>query len=138
MRQGYGMFSTFVEDLFSKRDKAKKEGNSGLSYVYKILMNSLWFGINPRSTITEITDFSRYQELMMLSSFQGAEPLGENSWLVRMIAKLKNTILTQGRLLYKYQPLLLLVHAYTCTPTGMIATIPIPTPLFLASNYQMQ
>jgi hypothetical protein len=72
------MFETFVTDLFSKRDKAKKEGNSGLSYVYKILMNSLYgrFGINPRSTITEITDFSRYQELMMLSSFRGAEPLG--------------------------------------------------------------
>jgi len=33
---------------------AQKEGNSGLSYVYKILMNSLYgrFGINPRSTIT--------------------------------------------------------------------------------------
>lgn len=44
----------------------------------------------------------------------------------RMIAKLKNTILTQGTLLFKYQPLLLLVHAYTCTPTlaVQIATIP--------------
>lgn len=63
---------------------AKKEGNSGLSYVYKILMKSLYgrFGINPRSTITEITDFSRYQELMMLSSFQGADRALENSWLV--------------------------------------------------------
>lgn len=37
---------------------AKKEGNNSLSYVYKILMNSLYgrFGINTKSTITEICD----------------------------------------------------------------------------------
>ncbi|GJR39502.1 cytochrome c oxidase subunit 1 [Tanacetum coccineum] len=39
--------------LFSSRLEARKEGNDALSYVYKILMNSLYgrFGINP-ATVT--------------------------------------------------------------------------------------
>ncbi|GJS28896.1 zinc finger BED domain-containing protein RICESLEEPER 2 [Tanacetum coccineum] len=41
--------------LFSSRLEARKEGNDALSYVYKILMNSLYgrFRINLKSTITE-------------------------------------------------------------------------------------
>ncbi|GJY79435.1 DNA polymerase-like protein [Tanacetum coccineum] len=48
-------FKDFVSSLFSSRLEARKEGNDALSYVYKILMNSLYgrFGINPKSTITE-------------------------------------------------------------------------------------
>lgn len=47
--KGEGFFYRFVTELSNNRLKAKKEGNSGLSYVYKILMNSLYgrFGINP-------------------------------------------------------------------------------------------
>nr|GFA75736.1 DNA polymerase-like [Tanacetum cinerariifolium] len=51
-------FKDFVSSLFSSRLEARKEGNDALSYVYRILMNSLYgrFGINPKSIITEIRD----------------------------------------------------------------------------------
>ncbi|GJY06607.1 DNA polymerase-like protein [Tanacetum coccineum] len=54
-------FKDFVSSLFSSRLEARKEGNDALSYVYKILMNSLYgrFGINPKSTITEVCNFKR-------------------------------------------------------------------------------
>lgn len=50
---------------------AKKEGNAGLAYVYKILMNSLYgrFGINPRCTITEICSNERYKHVLRKSGF---------------------------------------------------------------------
>lgn len=40
--------------MYENRSRAKAEGNTGLAYVYKILMNSLYgrFGINPNSTIS--------------------------------------------------------------------------------------
>ncbi|KAI3702104.1 hypothetical protein L6452_27785 [Arctium lappa] len=59
-------FRDFVSDLFSSRLEAKKSGNDALSYVYKILMNSLYgrFGINPKSTITEVYDSERYKKLI--------------------------------------------------------------------------
>jgi hypothetical protein len=46
----------YIDDLYSKRLKAKREGNDGLDYVYKTLMNGLYgrFGINPQSSLTEI------------------------------------------------------------------------------------
>lgn len=46
-------------------------------------MNSLYgrFGINPRSTITEICGEAQYNELLMLNGFQSAHPLGNNQWL---------------------------------------------------------
>ena len=34
-------FKDFVSSLFSSRLETRKEGNDALSYVYKILMNSL-------------------------------------------------------------------------------------------------
>lgn len=42
-------FKDFVTTLFQNRLEAKKTGNDAMSYVYKILMNSLYgrFGINP-------------------------------------------------------------------------------------------
>lgn len=51
-------FKEFVNSPSSSRIEAKKEGNDALSYVYKILMNSLYgrFGINPKSTTSEICD----------------------------------------------------------------------------------
>lgn len=59
-------FDRFVNELFSSRLEAKKEGNEALSYVYKILMNSLYgrFGINPTSTTAEICDKARYNQLV--------------------------------------------------------------------------
>jgi hypothetical protein len=50
---------------------------------------------------------------------------------VSLITKLKNAILTQRMLLFKYQPLLLLVHAYTCTPTLVVQIATIPSLYFL-------
>ncbi|GJV03534.1 DNA polymerase-like protein [Tanacetum coccineum] len=58
-KNGVLIFPTgeFVGVYYSEELKleAKKSGNDALSYVYKILMNSLYgrFGINPKSTITE-------------------------------------------------------------------------------------
>ncbi|XP_074313961.1 LOW QUALITY PROTEIN: DNA polymerase-like [Silene latifolia] len=54
-------FIGYVNDLFESRSKAKLEGNDSLSFIYKLLMNSLYgrFGINPESTKTEICDEER-------------------------------------------------------------------------------
>jgi len=51
--KGFGLFAGFVGHMYENRSRAKAEGNTGLAYVYKILMNSLYgrFGINPNSTI---------------------------------------------------------------------------------------
>jgi hypothetical protein len=49
--------SGFVSSLFESRLEARISGNEALAaYVYKILMNSLYgrFGINPKSTTTEV------------------------------------------------------------------------------------
>jgi len=56
----------FVCALYESRLDARKCGNDALSYVYKILMNSLYgrFGINPKSTTTEICDQDRRNELI--------------------------------------------------------------------------
>lgn len=58
-------FKKYVTSLFESRLQAKKEGNDALSFVYKILIHSLYgrFGINPNSTITEICDHRRYAKL---------------------------------------------------------------------------
>ncbi|KAL4553871.1 hypothetical protein LXL04_040145 [Taraxacum kok-saghyz] len=64
-------FSEFVSAIFSSRLEAKKSGNDALSYVYKILMNSLYgrFGINPMGTITEVCDNERRPHLMRKTDF---------------------------------------------------------------------
>ncbi|XP_071694593.1 DNA polymerase-like [Rutidosis leptorrhynchoides] len=60
-------FSNFVSNLFESRLEAKKSGNDALSYVYTILMNSLYgrFGINPQSTKTEIDARKLWTEQMV-------------------------------------------------------------------------
>ena len=69
--KGCGLFDKFVTELYDNRLKAKKEGNDGLSYVYKILMNSLYgrFGINPQSTITEICTREQYEQFLRKPGF---------------------------------------------------------------------
>nr|GEU76896.1 DNA polymerase-like [Tanacetum cinerariifolium] len=54
-------FKDFVSSLFSSRLEARKKGNDALSYVYKILMNSLYsrFEIDPKSIIIEVYNFKR-------------------------------------------------------------------------------
>ena len=77
-------FKDFVSSLFSSRLEARKEGNDALSYVYKILMNSLYgrFGINPKSTITEVCNFKRYTDVVSFEGFIHGDMLSENNFIV--------------------------------------------------------
>lgn len=77
-------FKDFVSTLFENRLEAKKTGNDAMSYVYKILMNSLYgrFGINPKSTVTEICDSNRMYHLIRSSEFISSDMLSENSYIV--------------------------------------------------------
>jgi hypothetical protein len=81
--KGYGLFEDFVNTLFSARQLAKQQGRDGVSFVYKILMNSLYgrFGINPRSTITEICSKVRMDELIETSGFISGDKLSSNKYL---------------------------------------------------------
>ncbi|KAL8517376.1 hypothetical protein ACS0TY_015565 [Phlomoides rotata] len=77
-------FKGYVSSLYASRLQAKKEGNDVMSFVYKILMNSLYgrFGINPQSTKTEICDSTRYNILLKQSSFIDGYMLRENLYMV--------------------------------------------------------
>lgn len=77
-------FKGYVSSLYASRLQAKKEGNDAMSFVYKILMNSLYgrFGINPQSTKTEICDSTRYNFLLKQSSFIDGHMLRENLYMV--------------------------------------------------------
>lgn len=77
-------FESFVSSLFESRSKAKKDGNDALSYVYKMLMNSLYgrFGINPSSTVTELCSKDRYNYLLRNTEFIYAEPFSDNNYIV--------------------------------------------------------
>lgn len=77
-------FKEYVNYHFESRLQAKKDGNEALSFVYKILMNSLYgrFGINPNSTKTELCDSKRYHFLMKQDSFITAHPIKENQYMV--------------------------------------------------------
>ena len=77
-------FRHFVSSLSESRLKARKEGNDAMAYVYKILMNTLYgrFGINPKSTTTEVCDFNRYKHLLRNSEFIFSDMLSENNYIV--------------------------------------------------------
>jgi DNA polymerase elongation subunit (family B) len=64
-QKGEGLFNSFVETLHEKRSQAKKDGKVGMSFVFKILMNSLYgrFGINLGSTVTELCTRERHYQL---------------------------------------------------------------------------
>lgn len=82
-KKAYGLFEGFVTHMYENRLKARDAGNPGLAFVYKILMNSLYgrFGINPKSTVSEICKTQRYSALLKLETFQNAYPLGNDYWL---------------------------------------------------------
>lgn len=77
-------FRDFVSSLFESRLEARMSGNEALAYVYKILMNSLYgrFGINPKSTITELCDEDRYKDLIRHSELIFGDMLSENNYIV--------------------------------------------------------
>lgn len=74
----------FVSSLYESRLEARISGNEALAYVYKILMNSLYgrFGINPKSTITEVCDEDRYKDLIRHSELIFGDMLSENNYIV--------------------------------------------------------
>lgn len=77
-------FRGFVSAIFESRLEAKKEGNEALSYVYKILMNSLYgrFGINPKSTITEVCDNERHKLLIRKTELISTDELSDSKYIV--------------------------------------------------------
>lgn len=85
-------FKDYVSSL------AKKDGNEALSFFYKILIHSLYgrFGINPNSTITEICDQKRYEQLMKPDSFITSQPFGENRHIVTYHSNIDSEIAPWG------------------------------------------
>lgn len=77
-------FESFVSSLFGRRQEAKKTGNEAMAYVYKILMNSLYgrFGINQKSTITEVCDRERYDYLTQRDNLIFGDKLSEHYYIV--------------------------------------------------------
>lgn len=79
-----GLFTSFVDTLYLKRSQAKKDGKVGMSFVFKILMNSLYgrFGINLVSTVTELCSRERHIQLEQgIQRVVSAIPLTEKSIL---------------------------------------------------------
>ena len=53
-----------------------------MAYLYKILMNSRRFGINPESTVTEVCREEIYIDLMRMENLISAEKLTSDYYLV--------------------------------------------------------
>lgn len=72
-------FSNFVSNLFDKRQEAKKTGNDAMSYIYKILMNSLYgrFGINQECDVTVICDYDQYTKYIKDNHFKYGTKISE-------------------------------------------------------------
>lgn len=83
--KGYGLFDSFV--TVGKRLEANKKEQSGLSYIYKIIMNSLYgrFGINPESSVTEICDEERYQHITRTIKPVIASELKKNCYMINYV-----------------------------------------------------
>lgn len=81
-------FEGFISNLYESRLEAKKAGDEAMTYIYKILMNSLYgrFGMNPESTVTEICNQKKYEELMKMDNFQSAEKLTDHYYIVNYIS----------------------------------------------------
>lgn len=77
-------FETFVSTLFDKRTEARRTGNDAMSYVYKILTNSLYgrFGIHPEYTQTEVCGHDRYSDLIRRRDIILADKLSEKYYIV--------------------------------------------------------
>lgn len=77
-------FEGFISNLYESRLEAKKAGDEAMTFIYKILMNSLYgrFGMNPESTVTEICNQKKYEELMKMDNFQSADMLSDHYYIV--------------------------------------------------------
>lgn len=58
-------FKGVISDLYESQLEAKKRGDEPMTWIYKVLMNSLYgrFGINPKGTVSEICNHRKYSEL---------------------------------------------------------------------------
>lgn len=58
-----------------------------MTFIYKLLMNSLYgrFGMNPESTVTEICNQQKYEDMMKMDNFQSAEKLTDHYYIVNYI-----------------------------------------------------
>lgn len=72
-------FKDFIASIYASRKQAKNANDEAISYIYKILMNSLYgrFGIRPQRTISEICDLERFDHLISNFKYSLAEPLTE-------------------------------------------------------------
>ncbi|KAJ3673258.1 hypothetical protein LUZ60_006632 [Juncus effusus] len=85
--KGYGLFDSFVTDIYAKRQEANKNEQSGLSYIYKIIMNSLYgrFGINPEAAVTEICDEERYEYIIRKNKPVIGTKLKDNCYMINYV-----------------------------------------------------
>lgn len=86
-------FCSFVKTIYKNREEAKRAGNDAMSYVYKLLMNSLYgrLGINPKCMITEVCDLDRYNDLIKKTDFSLADKLSERYYIVTYSSNSNNT-----------------------------------------------
>nr|GEZ71687.1 DNA polymerase-like [Tanacetum cinerariifolium] len=77
-------FKEIISVLYKKRLEAKNAGHIAVSYVYMILINSLYgtFGINPLSSKTLIGDENDLKRVEQKEHFQDAELLGEDTFVM--------------------------------------------------------
>jgi DNA polymerase elongation subunit (family B) len=77
-------FKNYVSNLFEKRQEAKRNDNDAMSYIYKILMNSLYgrFGINQECEVTVICDYDKYNKYIKDNQFKYGTKLSEYHYLV--------------------------------------------------------
>jgi len=82
------LFDRFITETYEKRVEAKKRGDNALVFIYKILMNSLYgrFGINPRSTVTEVCEKARHDKLLEKGNIQLSTQLGDKYYMVSYIS----------------------------------------------------
>uniref|UniRef100_A0A5K1CAA5 DNA-directed DNA polymerase n=1 Tax=Nymphaea colorata TaxID=210225 RepID=A0A5K1CAA5_9MAGN len=81
-------FEGLISNLYESILEAKKSDDEAMTYIYKILMNSIYsrFGMNPESTVTEICNQKKYEELMKMDNFQSAEKLTDHYYMVNYIS----------------------------------------------------
>ncbi|MCE3049323.1 hypothetical protein HAX54_044602 [Datura stramonium] len=75
-------FKDFASSLSENRIREKQKGNAVMSYIYKLIMNSLYgrLGISPERTVNNVVDDARRKHLLQTSEkFLYSHPL-ENNW----------------------------------------------------------
>lgn len=81
-------FESFVTDLYSSRQEAKKAGNEPMSYLYKLVLNAAYgrLGIHPESEVLEICTEARYKEFIMNDlGLKDAYKISDTCYLVKFV-----------------------------------------------------